>query len=585
MVLSLKQRILWWSAASTLFIILAVFLFVDRALRNTIRSDLEENVVGGVPFAVALHRAEVDRLLDRTVTMALEPTLRAAVETGDAATVRANLGPLLEGFNMDWLAVATPLGEIVAASGPTPSERIAGAERLLDEARFFDTGDLWIVGGELLQVQASAVLIEGGTVAVLVSGVRLGADLVDRLEMATRQRISIQAGGEILAGAEDLAPALRAQFVAVWETGPALGSRAVPGGELVPPVALKEIVLGDQQYVGSVVPLPDASGDPVASLIVYRSLTAAMRPARQMRLALSGITGLGLILALVISLGLSRGVTRPVDRLITETVRLGSGDLDHPVVPDREDEIGELADAFELMRVSLKEARDELIRAEKLSGVGRAASAIIHDFTGPLTRINFHIHALASKGIAGRSAEGEIAGVQNEVVRLTDMMHEILEFARGDENVDLSEGAVHDLLSRVAEKNRLTLHDRDIVLEVIHGYDGPWVLDFQRTTRILENLVRNAASAIGTGGAIRLKSFRGEECLHLEVEDSGPGIPEELRETVFEPWVTYGKKEGTGLGLAIARSFTETQGGTIQFETSEKGTTFLMEFPPNGDAA
>lgn len=583
MVLSLKQRILWWSTASTLFIILAVFLFVDRALRTTIRSDLEENVAAGVPFAVALHRAEVDRLLDRTVTMALEPTLRAAVETGDPATVRANLEPLLESFDIDWLAVTTPTGEIVAATATAPRGRITDAERLLEEANFYDTGDLWLADGELVQVQASGVLMEGATVAILVSGKRFGADLVNRLEIATRQRISLHARGAALAGVEDLAPAVRARFVAAWDEGPALDPRAVLSGGQVSPATLEEIGAGDgQRYVGAVIPLPDAFGEAVASLVVYRSLTEAMRPARQMRLALSGITGVGLILAFGLSVGLSRGVTRPVDRLITETVRLGSGDLDHPVIPDREDEIGELAEAFELMRVSLKEARDKLIRAERLAGLGRAASAIVHDFSGPLTTINFHTHALASEGIPAEGRDAEVAGIQDEVARLTAMMREILEFAHGDEHVDMTEGAVHDLLSQVADGTRPTLAERDIVLEVVHGYDGMWVLDFPRTTRILENLVRNAAAAIGTGGAIRLESLRREGGLRLAVEDDGPGIPEELRETVFNPWVTYGKKGGTGLGLAIARSFAETQGGTIRFETSEMGTAFLLDFPTNG---
>lgn len=582
MVLSLKQRILWWSTASTLFIILAVFFFVDRALRTTIRSDLEENVAAGVPFAVALHRTEVDRLLDRTVAMALEPTLRAAVETGDPATVRANLEPLLEGFDIDWLAVTTPVGEILAATDAAPTERITDAEHLLEEANFYDTGDLWLADGELLQVQASGVLMEGATVAILVSGKRFGSDLVNRLEIATRQRISLHARGEVLAGAQDLAPALHARFVAAWDEGPALDPQTALSGGQVSPSTLEEIAAGDERYVGAVILLPDAFGEAVASLVVYRSLTEAMRPARQMRLTLSGITGMGLVLAFGLSVGLSRGVTRPVDRLIAETVRLGSGDLDHPVAPYRADEIGELAEAFESMRVSLKEARDELIRAERLAGLGRAASAIVHDFSGPLTTINFHTHALASEGIAGEGRDAEVAGIQDEVARLTAMMREILDFAHGDEHVDMTEGVVHDLLSHVANGTRPTLAERDIVLEVVHGYDGMWMLDFPRTTRILENLVRNAAAAIGTGGAIRIESLRGEGGLRLAVEDDGPGIPEELRETVFNPWVTYGKKGGTGLGLAIARSFAESQGGTIRFETSEMGTVFLLDFPANG---
>ena len=584
MVLSLKQRILWWSVASTLLILLVVFLFVDRALRNTIRSDLAESVAGGVPFTVALHEAEVDLLLDRTMTMALEPTMRAAVETGDGATIAENLVPFLERFNMEWLAVTTPTGEIMAATESAPIGRIQRAERLFTEALYYDTGDLWMEREELVQVQASGVLVGGTTTAVLVSGVQVGGDLVDRLQMATRQRISLRAQGRLLAGADDVPADLRTRFVAAW--GPSSFERAAgEGGGQVGPDSLEEIVVGGQQYLGSVIPLPDGSGKPVAYLVVYRSLTEALRPARQMRLALSGITGAGIVLALVLSIGLSRGVTRPVDRLMKETVRLGSGDLDHPVMPERDDEIGELAQAFDQMRVSLKQARDELIRAERLSGVGRAASAIIHDFSGPLTIINFRIHKLTSDWANEEAREAEIAGIQGEVVRLKAMMSEILEFARGVENVDPTEGSVHDLLIAVAVGTRPAMSDRDIVLEVLHGYDGVWVLDFPRTRRALENLIRNAVCVLGQQGTVRLCSSYGEEGLRLKVEDNGPGIPEELHETLFEPWVTHGKKGGTGLGLAIARSFTEVQGGAIRFETSQVGTSFILEFPPSQEVA
>ena len=102
---------------------------------------------------------------------------------------------------------------------------------------------------------------------------------------------------------------------------------------------------------------------------------------------------------------------------------------------------------------------------------------------------------------------------------------------------------------------------------------------FFRIRRVLENLVTNAAAAVGPGGRVKVRSAATPQGLRLEVEDTGPGIPEEVRETLFEPFVTFGKKEGTGLGLAIVKTLTERNGGTIRFESSSSGTRFLLDFP------
>ena len=81
-----------------------------------------------------------------------------------------------------------------------------------------------------------------------------------------------------------------------------------------------------------------------------------------------------------------------------------------------------------------------------------------------------------------------------------------------------------------------------------------------------------------------MRSGEADGGLRLVVEDTGPGIPEEIREKLFEPFVTHGKAEGTGLGLAIVKSFTERQGGSVRFETSAAGTRFLLDFPARGAA-
>ena len=580
MTLSLRQRILWWSVASSLVILLVAFLFVDEAFRGTILTDQRENLVSGTRLAEELQHSEMSESLDRIVALAGTPTLRAAMETRDSTTIRQNLDLLLESSTMEWLAVAAPDGTVVASTGRTPA-RAGSAAGLVRESRYYDTGDLWHQDGRLVQVYATGIFLGPTHLGALLGGAPVGGARIARLQSATQQRIAFLAGGKLVAAGNGLADADRADLEKAWSSG----LPPVPADPGVPPAPeLREFSMGDDSYLGSTLPLPDATGAAVGHLVAYRSLDDAMRPARDLRLVLLAIVVAAILVAFGSSYLLSQRVVRPVNRLLDETVRLGSGSLDRPIHPERDDEIGKLAMGFELMRVSLQRAQAELLRAERLSAVGRAASAIVHDFRQPIMVIQGYVSMLKTELDDQAQCEEDILLIETELARLNGMMGEILDYARGDEAMQLSEGALADLLEEVVRPVRLLMEEKGIALKVEHGYTGHWRLDFPRTRRVLENLVRNAASVVKPGGSVWVRSGETDGGLRLVVEDTGPGIPEEIRENLFEPFVTHGKTEGTGLGLAIVKAFTERQGGSVRFETSSAGTRFLLDFPARGAA-
>ena len=187
----------------------------------------------------------------------------------------------------------------------------------------------------------------------------------------------------------------------------------------------------------------------VGSLVVFRSLDAALAPVGQLRGYLIMVGLGGTVVALTFSLVLTRSVTRPVGRLLTETERLGAGDLDRPIEPMNDDEIGMLASGFERMRVSLREARAELIRGERLSAVGQAASALVHDFAQPVTLISAHTELLALGEGDEAEQQQEVAGIRDALRRLQGMMREVLEFARGEVRIEATEISVQGLLEAV----------------------------------------------------------------------------------------------------------------------------------------
>jgi signal transduction histidine kinase len=578
MALSLRQRILWWSVGSSLAIPAIAFLFVDDAFRSTIYRAHEETLTAETRLLAELQESEIAAAQDRIASLASLPTLRAAMETGDSATVRQTLDPLLQESGMAWLAVTTTQQTLLASTAGAPAEPIAEADELLREARYYDTGDLWYQDGRLVQVHASGIFFGATPLGVLLGGAPIGAGRVERLEAATQQRIVFTVLDRLVAGGAQLADQEREDLLREWaaETvaGQLTGDAAVPAGEPV-----REFTLAGDHYWGTTISLPDARGNRRGTLIAFRSLEEAMRPARELRLALLGIALVAILLAFLSSYVLSRRVTHPVNRLLHETVRLGTGNLDEPIRPESDDEIGKLAAGFDQMRISLSQARAELLQAERLSAIGRAASAVVHDIRQPVMAIQGYVALLKEDWDDEVRRLEDFSVVDQELVRLNGMMGEILDFARGGERVDLTVGSVRDLLDEVTRAVHSKFAERAVRLDIEHGYDRTARLDFPRTRRVLENLLRNAAAVVEPGGAVRLRSEETAEGLRLVVEDTGPGIPDEIRDRVFEPFVTHGKTEGTGLGLAIVKAFTERQGGTVRVETSSAGTTFLLDFP------
>ena len=104
--------------------------------------------------------------------------------------------------------------------------------------------------------------------------------------------------------------------------------------------------------------------------------------------------------------------------------------------------------------------------------------------------------------------------------------------------------------------------------------------DPDQVGQIFWNLARNALQAMPDGGRLDISTARNGDDLIFTVSDSGPGLPEEIRDSLFDPFVTSGKEEGTGLGLAIVKQAVRDHSGTIDVETgSERGTTFTITLP------
>ncbi len=236
--------------------------------------------------------------------------------------------------------------------------------------------------------------------------------------------------------------------------------------------------------------------------------------------------------------------------------------------------------------IAIENARlaQQMVHNERMSAVGRMAATILHDIRNPMATMRLYAGLIKKKSDspdASRMADEMI----HQVDRISSMVQEIMEFSRGTSTTVLSSMSLPAAMEQVLPFLETDLAARKITLVRAYGYDGVALLDAGKFARVLTNLVGNAADVMPEGGTVTIRTSRSEDKVAIEVSDTGPGIPDEIRQRLFEPFFTHGKKHGTGLGLSIVKKIMEEHRGTIEVSTTPgQGSTFRLLLPPPSPA-
>lgn len=337
--------------------------------------------------------------------------------------------------------------------------------------------------------------------------------------------------------------------------------------------------------------------------------------------------GSSLVFLAFLAVRLRRLVVRPLDLLGEHTERLAAGD-ETPVPPFETIELEELRDRFTNMTAELLDARDQVIRSEKLAAIGELAAGVAHEIRNPLGAVSNYVAVLE------RRAEGPplqrpatpsdtelYTAMRLEIERIDRTIQGLLDFARPKTG---REGSAD--LNAVVQRTIEFLHAQGALRDVTVVTDLEATLPEIATVphaieQVLVNLVLNARDAapegrilIGTralrwvardegrarageGGrhtpsrsAItrprRLEIPEGTPGALLYVADSGPGVPDDVRERVFEPFVTTKPAgKGSGLGLAIVARTVHESGGMVWVDRARQGGAVFKVFLPFDRAA
>jgi signal transduction histidine kinase len=229
----------------------------------------------------------------------------------------------------------------------------------------------------------------------------------------------------------------------------------------------------------------------------------------------------------------------------------------------------------------MAQSRQRRARQERMSTIGQFLSSVLHDLKTPMTVISGYVKLMAEEGRT--DVRKEFADVVlRQVEHINAMTRETLTFARGDTQLWVRKVYLHQFFEDLSDQLHRDLEGRGVELQLDLRDRGVALFDSQKIQRAIHNLARNAAEALGDeGGRIAISVDRRSDdgALVLTFEDNGPGIPEEIRDGLFDSFTTHGKTDGTGLGLAIVSKVVEDHGGDIDLHSEPGRTVFTLTLP------
>ena len=273
---------------------------------------------------------------------------------------------------------------------------------------------------------------------------------------------------------------------------------------------------------------------------------------------------------------LSRGFSRPIQDLVGWTELIGKEEpLPAPGPADSRgvQEFTSLRKALRVMAEDLAAGRKEAIQAAKLRSWTEMARRVAHEIKNPLAPMRMAATSVSRSQEGPAQEAGEV--LLEEIQRLDEMARTFAQFGRMPEGppseVDIPELLLSLIDQHCGGGSRLELEASDD-LPFISGH-------FDALLRCFRNLLLNAMDAAGEGGQVKIRAWWEEGWVRVELQDSGPGLPREDMEEIWEPEYST-KSSGTGLGLPMVRQTIAAHGGTVVGRNNpEGGAVFLVELP------
>ncbi|HLJ26379.1 MAG TPA: ATP-binding protein [Candidatus Angelobacter sp.] len=568
----LRTKFLTLLLLGVLAVTVTTLLVVRGAVENQIRTQISGDLRNSVLTFKAFQGERETTLSHSAELLADLPTVKAEMSTEDVATIQDASKDTWRLSGSDLLVLAEPAGRIMAVHATARElSRTSVQEALTRSAHLPDSRQWWFLDGNLYEVFLQPIYSgpsrEDQVKGILALGYEINQGLATDVSRITGSQVTFLYGDSVVATTIDTSR--HADFAQKVHD---IAAPANPAPE--------DLQLSDERYLGASVELaPGAT--PGARLIVLKSYDEATARLRGLYRVLAGLGILALFGVSLLAFAIFRRYTRPLEELMAGVRALGRGDFGYPLAPHGNDELAEATASFIRMRDDLQATQRKLLESERLATMGRMASSISHDLRHQLTSIVANSEFLSEPDLDRGQSEELYQEIRDAVGRMTELIDSLLEFSKGRDALSLSYGSLEETMQRAIR----AVHSHPAVQNVnimfhCHGNREGW-FDSKRLERAFYNLLLNACQASSPAPCeIEVVIQEKPHAAEIWISDSGPGIPEHVRNKIFEPFFSFAKENGTGLGLTIVQKILEEHGGSIALTDSSPGhTTFRMVLP------
>lgn len=495
--------------------------------------------------------------------------VRAAFRTKDRATIRDSAQELWSRVSQENVVflVLSPNGEELASLGGNYPHQLLDSDSLKAAMGRFPSqaSGFLLRGSELFYVVLTPVYVQAGSdqelLNILLAGFEVNRQFAETLKRSTRD--------------SDFAFLASGHFVA--STLPIEDPKSIEA--TCQGNSLQHLELNGNDYVGLGNPLTSIEGKPIADLCVVRSFAAARHSLNELRRTIGAIWILSVIAGLGLSYLLARYIIKPLKRLDRAATEVARDNYDYRVPVESTDELGRLATTFNAMCDSIRSAREDLIRQERIAAIGRLSTSIVHDFRNPLAAIYGGAEMLVDSELSPAQSKRLALNIYHASRRIQELLNDLVNIS-GGRGKPREECQLIDVIAsaRDAVVHLADSHGVKIIVDVAEGVELP--LERARMERVFLNLMMNAIEAMPNGGEIRITAAIQTREVVIKIDDTGPGIPREVHATLFRPFTSSGKKNGLGLGLVLSRQTVLDHGGDLQLvDNCGPGAHFQMKLP------
>jgi signal transduction histidine kinase len=548
-------------------------LFVARqTAERQVRLQIFRDLRNSVYTFQNVQREREQSLAHFAALMADLPILKALMTTDHAATIQDGSQPLWDNAGSDLFVLADRTGRVVALHSKAADFRHESAQEALTNSLGQEKAGHWWFGNKhLFQVSIQPIFVgphsENRVLGYLVVGYEIDDGVARELSQVAASQVAFLYGDTLVRST--LSPLQETDLI--QQAG-----RSLTDSRLEP----KEIQLGQERFLATRVDLAPGVTSPV-QLSVLKSLDQATAFLGNLNRLLVTLGFVAVVLGSGMVFLFSHTLTRPLGTLVNGIRALGKGDYEYPIVVRGRDEVAEVTAAFLRMRSSLQETQRQLLESERLATIGQMASSISHDLRHSLATVMANAEFLSESNRSKAERDELYHEVLVAVNQMTDLIDSLLEFSRTRESLRPTYGDLEDVIEHCVQSMhaRPEFHSVRITTHSEGPTDG-W-FDSRKLERVFQNLLVNACEAVSPqSGDIRVTLRATGSSVEIRVADNGRGIPDLVRDRLFEPFVSHGKENGTGLGLTVVQKIVQDHGGDVIVEsTSSQGTIFLVVLP------